>query len=240
MTRTLLVRGMLAGLVAGLFVFALARWIGEPQVDRAIAFETAMDQAKGEPPEPEIVSRKVQSSLGLLTATVVDGTALGGIFSLVFAFALGRIPVASPRTLSALLAGLAFVSLAVVPALKYPANPPSVGKPETIGMRTAAFFLLIAFSALAMVLAVRVERWLHERLGGWNASAVAGVIFVVVISLASRLLPNINEVPADFPVTLMWKFRVAAMEMQVLLWSVLGLFFGWLAEKGLRAKRLHS
>ena len=58
MTRILLVRGMLAGVVAGLFVFALARWIGEPQVERAIAFETSMDQAKGEAPEPEIVGRQ--------------------------------------------------------------------------------------------------------------------------------------------------------------------------------------
>ena len=46
MTRTLLLRGMLVGVVAGLLVFAFARWIGEPQVERAIAFETAADQAQ--------------------------------------------------------------------------------------------------------------------------------------------------------------------------------------------------
>ncbi len=140
MIRILLLRGMLAGIVAGLCVFALASWIGEPQVERAIAFETSMDQAKGEPPEPEIVSRNIQRSFGLLTATVVDGTAIGGIFALVFAFAYGRLPMTSPRSLSALLAGLGFVTLRVVPALKYPANPPSVGNPETIGARTASFF----------------------------------------------------------------------------------------------------
>jgi hypothetical protein len=39
---------MLVGIVAGLLVFAFARLIGEPQVERAIAFETSMDQAKGE------------------------------------------------------------------------------------------------------------------------------------------------------------------------------------------------
>lgn len=240
MTRILLVRGMLAGVVAGLLVFALARLIGEPQVERAIAFETAMDRAKGEAPEPEIVSRKIQSSLGLLTATVVDGTALGGIFALVFAFAYGRMALISPRALSALLAGLGFVTLAVVPALKYPANPPSVGNPETIGARTAAFFLLIAVSVVAMVFAVKVERWLHERLGDWNASFVAVVFFIIVIAVASHFLPDFNEVPAGFPVALMWKFRVAALEMQVLLWSILGFFFGWLADRSFRAQRLHG
>jgi predicted cobalt transporter CbtA len=240
MTRILLVRGMLAGVVAGLLVFALARWIGEPQVERAIAFETSMDRAKGEPPEPEIVSRKIQSSLGLLTATVVDGTAIGGMFSLVFAFAFGRMQPASPRALSALLAALGFVTLAVVPALKYPANPPSVGNPETIGIRTEAFFLLLAFSVVTMILAVKVERYLHNRLGGWNASLSAVVFFVIVIATASHFLPDFNEVPAGFPVTLMWKFRVAALEMQALLWSVLGFLFGWLADRSLTTRRLHS
>jgi magnesium-transporting ATPase (P-type) len=235
-TRILLVRGMLAGAVAGLLVFALARWIGEPQVERAIAFETRTDLAKGEMPEPEVVSRTIQSSLGLLTATVVDGTAVGGIFALVFAFALGRMPVTNPRALSAVLAALGFLTIAVVPALKYPANPPSVGNPETIRVRTAAFFLLILLSVVAALFAVQIERRFHSRLGVWNALLVASVFFVIVIAVTSRFLPNFDEVPAGFPVTLMWKFRVAALEMQLLLWSVLGFFFGWLADRTIAAR----
>jgi len=240
MTRILLVRGMLAGVVAGLLVFALARWIGEPQVERAIAFETSMDQAKGEAPEPKIVSRHIQSTLGLLTATVLDGTAVGGIFALVFAVAYGRVPVNNPRALSAILAVLGFVTMAVVPALKYPANPPSVGNPETIGIRTGAFFLLIAISVVAMILAVQIERRLHNRLGIWNAWLVAAIFFIVVIAVTSHFLPNFDEIPAGFPASLMWKFRVASFEMQLLLWSVLGFFFGWLADKDITARRLHG
>jgi predicted cobalt transporter CbtA len=231
MTRILLVRGMLAGAIAGLLVFALARWIGEPQVERAIAFETSMNQAKGEAPEPEIVSRKTQSNLGLLTATVVDGTAVGGIFALVFAVALGRLPLASPRALSALLAGLGFVAIALVPALKYPPNPPSVGNPETIGARTAAFFLMMIFSVAWMVLAVQIVRRWHTRVSGWNSLFLAATFFVIATAAASHFLPDFDEVPSTFPVTLMWKFRVAALEMQLLLWGVLGFLFGWLADK---------
>src|ERR1700722_18900202 len=146
MARSLLLRGMLVGLVAGLFVFAFARWAGEPQVDRAIAFETSMDRAKGEPPEPEIVSRRIQKGFGLLTGVVLYGTALGGIFGLVFAYARGRLSQSRPRVLSALIAGTGFITIVLTPSLKYPANPPSVGNPETIGIRTAAYFMLIAMS----------------------------------------------------------------------------------------------
>jgi predicted cobalt transporter CbtA len=239
MIRILLLRGMLAGIVAGFLVFAMARWIGEPQVERAIAFETSMDQAKGEAPEPEVVSRDVQRSFGLLTATVLDGAAMGGIFALVFAFAYGRLPVKSPRSLAVLLAGLGFVTLAVVPALKYPANPPSVGNPETIGVRTAAFFLLLAFSVATMVLAVQIERRLHNRLGTWNALLTAAAFFVIAIATVAHFLPDFDEVPVGFPVSLMWRFRVAAIELQMLLWATLGFHFGWLAEKPVK-DRVHA
>jgi predicted cobalt transporter CbtA len=240
MARSLLMRGMLAGAVAGLLVFAVARWIGEPQVERAIAFETSMDLAKGEAPEPEMVSREVQRNLGLLTGTVVYGTAIGGLFGLVFAFAYGRIRISDPRTLSAVLAGLGFVAVVLVPTLKYPANPPSVGNPETIAVRTEAFFLLLLFSVATVVLAVQIERHLHHRLGAWNASLLAVVVFVIVTAVVSHFLPEFDEVPAGFPVTLMWKFRVAALEMQTLMWSVLGFFFGWLADRDLAGHRLHA
>lgn len=240
MTRTLLVRGMLAGFVAGLLVFALARWIGEPQVERAIAFETSMDRAKGEAPEPEMVSRKVQRNIGLLTGTVVYGTAIGGIFGLVFAFAYGRMRITSPRALSALLAGLGFSAIVLVPVLKYPANPPSVGNPETIGMRTAAFFLLVAFSLAATIFAVQIERHLHDRLGAWSASLLALAVFIIVIAAVSHFLPEFDEVPTGFPVTLMWKFRIAALEMQALMWGALGFFFGWFIESDLAAQRLRG
>jgi predicted cobalt transporter CbtA len=235
MTRTLLLRGMLVGVVAGLLVFAFARWIGEPQVERAIAFETSLDQAHGEAPEPEMVSRKVQRSFGLLTGAVVYGAAIGGIFGLVFAFAYGRMGDAGPRALSALLAGMGFVAIVVVPNLKYPANPPAVGHPETIGVRTAAFFLLIAFSIAAMVFAVQMGRRLRVRFGAWNGSLLAAVIFVVIVGVVSHFLPEIDEVPVGFPVTLMWRFRVAALEIQAVMWATLGLLFGWLTERDLNS-----
>src|SRR5580704_3238575 len=114
MVGNLLLRGMLVGVFAGLLAFGYAKIFGEPQVDRAIAFEDQMNQAIGEAPEPELVSRPVQSGVGLLTGVVVYGTAFGGLFALAFAFAYQRIGHLSARGTAALLAGAGFVALVLV------------------------------------------------------------------------------------------------------------------------------
>jgi hypothetical protein len=95
--RGLLVRGMLAGLAAGLIYALFAYLFGEPSVDRAIAFEEQLAAAANEPPGEELVSRGVQSTLGLGVAAAVYGVAIGGIFALVFAVAQGRMSRLSPR-----------------------------------------------------------------------------------------------------------------------------------------------
>jgi predicted cobalt transporter CbtA len=222
---------MLCGLVAGILAFAFARLAGEPEVERAIAFETRMDQAKGEAPEPEMVSRKVQRGLGLATGVLVYGTAIGGLFGLAFAFAYGRLGTTHPRTLAAVVAGAGYIAIVLVPTLKYPANPPSVGNPETIGVRTGAFFLLILISVVAMVGVLQMRRRFVTRFGGWNGSLLAAGVFILIMAVVCRLLPAIDEVPAGFPVTLMWRFRITALEIQVVLWATLGLLFGWLTDR---------
>jgi hypothetical protein len=234
MVGTLLARGMLVGVIAGLLAFGFAKVFGEPQVDRAIAFETKMDQAKGEAREPELVSRHVQSTIGLLTGVLVYGTAIGGLFALVFAFASGRVGRIGPRGLAALLALAGFVAVVFVPDLKYPANPPSVGNPDTIGYRTAVFFLMMVISIAAMVMAVTIGRRLSGRYGIWNAALMAGAVFIAIIVVAQWLLPDINEVPDEFPAVVLWRFRMAALGIQFVLWISLGFLFGWLTERSLQ------
>ncbi|NPT53098.1 CbtA family protein [Paraburkholderia elongata] len=231
MVGKLLVRGMLAGIAAGLLTFGFARLVGEPQVDQAISFEEKAEAAKGDAPEPELVSRGTQAGLGLLTGVVTYGAAFGGLFSLVFAYAYGRVGALSARALSAWLALGAFIALVIVPNIKYPANPPSVGDPDTIGMRTGLFFLMIAISLAAMVFSLKVRRRAALKLGAWNGSIVAGVVFVVIIAAVQLSMPTINEVPAAFPAVLLWKFRVAAIGMQVIMWTTIGLLFGAMVER---------
>ncbi len=231
--RSLLVRGMLAGLAAGLLALLVAYLLGEPQVDAAIAFEDAHTHEH----EAEVVSRAVQSTAGLATGVLVYGVALGGIAALAYCFALGRAGRFGPRATALLLSGAAFGAVYFVPFLKYPANPPSVGDPDSIGTRTALYFLMIALSVLLAVAAVLLGKRLAPRLGAWYATVAALAAFTAAVGLAYAFLPAVNELPADFPALLLWKFRLSALGVQLTLWTVFGLLFGELAERavGVRA-----
>jgi hypothetical protein len=247
MVGTLLMRGMLVGVVAGLLSFGFLKIVGEPAVDRAIAFETAMDEAKDkakadeamakgmpmpkEDPEPELVSRPVQAGVGLFTGVTVYNTAFGGLFALVFALAYRRMGDFGPRTTSALLAISGIVAVYVVPNLKYPANPPSVGDPETIGMRTGLYFAMIAISLAAMIAAWMLRNRLAPRYGGWNAALLAAAAYLVAVVVVSLALPAVNEVPEGFPAVVLWQFRIASAGAQLIMWTTIGLAFGALTER---------
>jgi hypothetical protein len=229
----LLLRGMLAGVLAGLLAVGFAEIFGEPQLGLALGFEAAAAHAAGAPPEPELVSRAVQRSAGLVIAGLIYGAALGGLLALVFAGAYERIGRWSPRALAALLAGAGFVAVTLVPQLKYPASPPAIGLEETIGMRTALYFEMIGVSIAALVLSVLVGRRFAARLGGWNAALLGAGLFVAVAAAVQAALPEVNEVPDAFPAVVLWRFRIAALGMQAVLWVSLGLVFGALAERQL-------
>ena len=241
MTRTYLVRGMLVGILAGLLSFGFLKVYGEPQVDHAIAFETQMDEAKAAAEkakgvevedEPELVSRRVQAGLGLFVAVMVYCTAFGGLFGLAFAFAYGRVDSAwTPQGVSILIAATGFIAIYLIPNLKYPANPPSVGNPETIGIRTALYFIMIALSLAAMLLAATSKRFFIRHFGDWNATLIAAAVYIALMAVAGFLLPSVNEVPDGFPAVVLWKFRVASIGAQLVMWGTLGLLFGSLTER---------
>ncbi|MFK0173754.1 CbtA family protein [Streptomyces sp. NPDC090306] len=232
--RNLLVRGMLAGLAAGVLALVVAYLLGEPSVDSAIGFEES--HAHSHEHEVEVVSRSLQSTAGLATGVLVYGVAFGGIAALAFCFALGRVGRFSPRATALLLSGSALLAVYVVPFLKYPANPPSVGDPDTIGRRTGLYFLMMVLSVLLAVGATLLGRRLAPRLGTWWATVAALAAFAVVVGTAYAFLPVVNEVPADFPAALLWRFRLSALAVQAVLWGGFGLVFGELAERLINPK----
>ena len=236
MARALLLRGMLAGMLAGLLASVFAALFGEPQLELAIGFESLTNHAA----EPELVSRAMQRSVGLLIAGVASGAALGGIVALVFAFAYRRIGPHGARALAALLSGAGFLAVVLVPQLKYPANPPPIGAAETIGLRTAVYFEMILIALAALVLAVLIARLLLARIGAWNAWLVAACVFICLVTVVQLVLPAVNEVPQGFPADVLWRFRMASLGTQFVLWASIGAIFGALAERVLTGKTRHA
>lgn len=236
MVRPLLIRGMLVGVVAGLLAFAFAYVFGEPQVQHAIDFEGQLARLAHEPPETAIVSRGVQRTIGLLTGTTLAGVALGGAFSLVFAWAYGRIGAIGARATAALLALAAYLTITLVPFTKYPANPPTIGNPDTIGRRTILFVAMIALTILTFVAAARVRRQLLARLGAWNATLLAAASFVALIAIVQLILPGVHETPKGFPADVLWRFRLASLGINATLWTTIGLGFGAAAQRLLAAR----
>lgn len=239
MVRTLLVRGMLAGVAGAALALVVAWLFGEPQISRAITFEEHHATLAGDHPEPELVSRTVQKTLGLVTGVGVFGAALGGLFALTFAFAHGRIGHFGARATSALLALGGFVTIVLVPFLKYPANPPAVGDPDTIGTRTALYVGLVLISILAAVAAILFGRRLASRVRNWDATMLAVGAFIALIGLAYLIMPAVQEVPKNFPAVVLWRFRIATLGIQAALWATLGLLFGALNEHSLTRPDRH-
>jgi predicted cobalt transporter CbtA len=228
--RNFLVRGLLVGLFAGILAFGVAYAIGEPSVNASIAIEeagSAEHAHPGEVAEPQDsheteVPRSLQSTLGLLTGTVVAGVTLGGLVAVLSALALGRFGGLGVRSTTLLISGIGFVTCYLLPFVAYPPNPPAVGHADTIGLRTGLYFTMLAISLVAGVTAVIVGRILARGWGAWYASlvAVAGYLLVTLVSIT--LLPTYNEVPASFPATVLYEFRAASVVIQLTLWTVLG------------------
>ncbi len=238
---------MLVGLAAGVLAFGVARVLGEPQVRKAITFEGYVEyNVHHEAPEADLVNRAVQDSIGLGTGVLLYGISFGGLFAIVFAAAYGRLGTMTARGTAAVLGLLGFVGVYVVPILKYPANPPAIGNPDTIGHRTSTYLLMMLLSVAAMAVAVAVRRRIVYRFGEWNSTLIVAGGYLAAMALLFVLLPGINEVPQQaiagvvpavtdaqttFPPTVLWHFRVASLAIQAVMWTTIAVGFGALAHR---------
>lgn len=259
-------RGLGVGLLGGLLAFVVARILAEPYIQDAIDYEAGRHAAQealtsaahsGGHDEAEIFSRSVQSTPGLAVGLAGFGLAMGGLFVVAYLIATRLYPDLRPRVLAGLLGAAGFVALYLVPFAKYPGNPPAVGNEETIGDRSALYLAMIGISVVALALAVVAGRWLAARVGGWNASLLGAVIFLVLVGIAMVLLPDYGELAANkaefgnattetpqaltgpdgqivfpgFPADLLFRFRFYAVLGQLVIWSTIALAFGALAER---------
>lgn len=236
----LLRRGLLAGLLASLISSAFSYFIAERVLDRAVELEGTGEAAERAAhlaavqavEHAEVFSRSTQH-LGLVAATVATGLALGALFAIAYWLIYQRDEGSDGWARSLRLSAAAFAGVWLLPFLRYPANPPGVGDPATIAMRTSGWLGAAALGTVCVILAWR----LHDRMKSRGSAAstrhlaIAGVLLTG--AAMSFLLPGDRDA-IDFPAALLWDFRLLSITTSMLLWSVLGASFGLLGERAAR------
>ena len=255
MEKQIIGRGLLAGALAGVLAFIFARIFVEPVIDRAIGYEDGVGAAHeamehgGHEHGAEVFTRGMQANIGMGFGVLAFSVAMGALFAVVFAVTYGRVGNVSARLLSLYVAGGMLLSLYIVPALKYPANPPAVSLDETIRQRTLLYLLMVVVSAALFVGAVYLGRQLAARIGAWNATLAAAGSYIVAIAVVMLILPTIDETPGPlrdnagtiiyegFPADDLYQFRLFSLGTQVVMWATIGLVFAALASRLLDEKR---
>jgi predicted cobalt transporter CbtA len=234
--RDILVRGLLAGLIAGLAAFGFAFLAAEPALEAAIAIEDSDAHHHGtEQPAADsdatAVPRAVQATAGLLTGTLLAGITLGGLAGILTGLALGRFGGLGPRATALSVVAIMFGTLDLMPFVAYPPNPPGVGQADTISQRTALYFVLMAISVITAVMVIVLGRRAAHRWGAWYATLGSISSYLIILSAVIVLMPAYDEVPASFPGSLLYEFRVASFGTRLTLWAVLGVTLAELAYR---------
>ena len=214
--------GLLGGLLAGLFGFLLA----EPLIDQAVRLEAARTHT---PASGEVFSRSTQH-VGLIAASTATGVALGALLGVLYAVLHRADPLADPWRRSLTLGAAAFFGLYLVPFVRYPANPPGVGDPDTLGSRTAAYLIAVVVGVVGAIVAGQTADLLRRR--GTRAShRQLAVTAVLIGALAIPFAIPADQDPLAVPAGLLWTFRLLAVATAVVLWGGLTACFGLLGER---------
>lgn len=200
----------------------------EPYIDQAIEIEGQKTIAEGETVDrQELTQYRLWQKSGEIVAGTILGTSLGALFGIVFAYSKGSLPSSSNKKKGIILAGVMFIVLFLIPTLKYPANPPAVGDPETIYLRQGLYIGILAisgFSSLGLAL-------LYRKLGQIQTKRIiVPSIYTAIIAIAFVVLPpNPDEITV--PSNLLMNFRVITLITMGIFWGILGILLGSFWDK---------
>jgi predicted cobalt transporter CbtA len=223
----LLRRGAAAGAAGGLSA-ALVMWlVVEPVIRRALVVEQARG---GHGHEEPLVSRTAQIWGGLVT-TVLVGVIFGVVFTVVFARLRPRLPASTDLGRSMVLATLGFAVLTLLPALHIPGNPPGVGAPETVNVRTLLYVLTVLLGLLGVGAVLAGDRALRGLVTDPTRAALNVLVAVAWLVAVLVLVPGSpDQVAADVPAELLWDFRLASVVQMAVMWLGVGVVFGLLVD----------
>lgn len=225
---------LIAGLLAGAITAGMHALLLEPLIERAIELEEQASQAHAKPEEAPVIDRPTQR-WGMVLGFLLYGAIWGGLFG-ILAYGSRSLRPSTWTTVQygLLLALLVGWSVALLPFLKYPANPPGVGSAESIGYRQWLYFGFLGLSVLGTALAVGLlRRWRGtttrsaDGLAPWGWVVSLYIAYVIIVYVAMPANPD----PVEMPDQLVWSFRVVAFLGLILFWAVLGGVFGWFSRE---------
>jgi predicted cobalt transporter CbtA len=219
---------LLAGLVAALVVAVFHLIATEPVIDRAIGIEEQMNPGYGE--EAPVVSRDMQKA-GLVLGLLLYGAIWALLYGVVYHLTQGWLPATTVGGRALMLAVMGYLSVALLPFLKYPANPPGVGDPETITYRQGLYVGLLVLSVVCVWLAAVIVRLVRGRGASSAIAWLAAGGFVVAFAAAVYVLLPANPDPLEMPEELMTAFRGLSLVGLTLFWAVLGVTFAALSRR---------
>ena len=221
-----LVSGALAGFVHGTINFALV----EPYLDQAIGLENESLFASGEAEDTlefwaEYESYRIWQKSGQVLAGVILGLAMGSLFGIVYALSRNSLPGKTDVTKSVILAGVMWLTIYIIPFLKYPANPPTVGDGETVMLRAILYVSFIALSGIGVVIFYKLSQKLQ------NNKKYFGLFgYVIFITILFFVMPeNPDEITA--PMNLVNEFRLMSVLGVSSFWLSVGLILGLFWKK---------
>ncbi|MDQ4101692.1 MAG: CbtA family protein, partial [Thermoproteota archaeon] len=160
-------------------------------------------------------------------AGTILGLSIGSLFGVIFAYTRNSIPGSNNKKKALIIAGVMWFVLFLIPALKYPANPPAVGDPETIYYRQTlyiAFLAISGFSALGLA-------FLYHKMGSLNSrKVIIPVAYGVIIAAAYLAMPSSPD-PINASMDLVVGFRLASAITLSMFWGLLGVIFGAFWDK---------
>ena len=229
-TFTFITITLLSGAIAGAVLGLINQGIVEPFIDKAIGIETQKQVNAGKIIDFVQQSQyRIYQKEGEIVAATVLGTSLASLFGVVFAYSRSSLPASNNKKKALILAGLMFFVLFLVPALKYPANPPAVGNPATIYYRESLFIGFIAvsgFSTLGLAL-------LYRKLGKNQSKRKIGIPLIIyaAIMIGAYVIFPPNPDRITIPMDLILSFRIASAFTTSIFWGLLGIIFGAFWDK---------
>jgi predicted cobalt transporter CbtA len=216
-----------SGAIAGIILAFLNLGIVEPYIDKAIDLGVEKHVSSGENVNmAELSDYRYWQKGGAFVGGAIYGVGLSSLFGVIFVFARNKLPGNNNKQKAIFLAAVLWFVLYLMVALKYPANPPAVGDPETIYYREALYLGYIMISGFAALgLAVT---WNRIRIN--SKKIILPLIYAAVMVTAYLVMPP-NPDKIEISMDLVQTFRILSALTIGVFWGILGIIFGSLWDK---------